>query len=138
MRRVILALGLVGTTACGGFTETHEVLLRAPSPPTGRGVELYVAEQTPPRPFWEIAMLQAIGHGGDANMEDVTKALAARAAHFGCDAVVHVRVEQGYGMAHAFGVCVRWAGPAAPPPSAPPASAPAPPPPTAPPAGSAI
>lgn len=121
-----LAFACVVSACAGGWTEVHQVVLREPSPPTAKTVEVYVETQTPPRAFWEIAMLQAIGHGDDANMEDVTRALAVHAASLGCDAVVRVHVDQGYAMAHAYGVCARWAaGAPPPPPVAPPASAPA-------------
>ena len=128
----LLALAL-GLAACG-YTETHEVSLRAASPPTGRPVEVYMFGQTPPRPFYEVALLQVVGHGADANLEDVIRALTGRAASLGCDALVRIQVDQGYSLTHGFGVCVRWAGAAAPPPlDAPPPvppSSPSPPPPS--------
>lgn len=113
-----------------GYTEIHQVVLRQPSKPTDR-VELYFADKLPARPYYEIAILQVIGHGGDANLEDVTDALRDRAESLGCDAIVRTRVDQGYSMAHGFAVCAKWSsahgsspvGPAT-------ASPPAPPPPS--------
>lgn len=105
-----------------GFTEVHEALLRPPAPISQ--VEVYVGGQNPQRPFYEVGLLQAVGHGTDANAQHITKALAARASRVGCDAVVRVHVDQGYTMANVVGVCVRWA-------SSLPASPPAPPPPDA-------
>ncbi|HSO35376.1 MAG TPA: hypothetical protein VLT33_22760 [Labilithrix sp.] len=133
-----LATALVAASALAGcgHTETHAALLRAPQPPTGGRVELYVADQAPPtRPFYEIAMVQAIGFGADANPEDVTRALGSKAAALGCDAVVRVYIDVGYTRAHAAGVCVKYLGPAregevAPQavlPAAPPANPPPPP-----------
>ena len=109
----VVPLALAGC----GFTEVHEVLLRPPGPPAAEGVEVYVAGQNPQRPFYEVGLLQAVGHGSDANGEHITKALALRAARVGCDAVIRVHVDQGYSMANVVGVCVRWAGsvPVAPP-----------------------
>jgi hypothetical protein len=125
MTRTLLALallatlaGVAGVSGCG-YTETHEVQLRAPAPPSGRPVEVYMMGQPPPRPFYEVALLQVIGHGADANLEDVVKALTARASTLGCDALVRIGIDQGYSLAHGFGVCVRWAAVA-------PAPAPAP------------
>jgi hypothetical protein len=124
-----LALALAGC----GYTETHEVVLRAASPPTGRPVEVYMSGQPPPRPFYEVALLQVIGHGSDANLEDVIRALTQRAATLGCDALVRIQIDQGYSLSHGFGVCVRWAPGIAPVPApAPVAPAPAPAPPPAP------
>src|SRR5205823_1975832 len=101
---VALTLALAGC----GYTEGHEVILRAPSGPTGREVEVYMEGQALTRPFYEVALLQVVGHGADANMEDVVKALTARASSLGCDAVAQLRVDQGYALAHAVGICVKY------------------------------
>ena len=118
---LVLSIALAGC----GFTEVHEVLLRPSAPPAAQGVEVYVGGQNPQRPFYEVGLLQAVGHGSDANAEHITKTLALRAASVGCDAVVRVHVDQGYSMANVVGVCVRWAGslpltPPSPPPPPPP------------------
>ena len=133
---VVAALSIAGC----GFTEMHEVALRPPSEPTAQRIEVYVGTQRPPRPFFEVSLLQAVGHGSDANLADVIKALSTRAAMLGCDAIVRVQVEQGYSMAHGFAVCAKWAAapassplvvplpsdPAAPPPATEPAPQPQP------------
>jgi len=133
-RTIAVALGVVaaGLMAGCGHTETHHALLRAPEPPTGKTVELYMADQpTPARPFYEIAMVQAIGFGNEAHPEDVAKALTDKAAKLGCDAVLRTFIDQGYSRAHASGVCVKWLGPgpAAPTPVLPPDRGANPPPP---------
>ena len=109
-----LTFVVVGVALAGcGHTETHAALLRAPQPARTGDVELYVVDQAmPTRRFYEIAMVQAIGFGADANPEDVTKALASKAAALGCDAVVRVSIDLGYTRAHASGVCVKYLGPA--------------------------
>jgi hypothetical protein len=129
----IVLLSLAGC----GYTETHEVVLRAPSRPSGQPVEIYMHGQAPPRPFYEVALLQVVGHGSDANLEDVIKALTQRAASLGCDAIVRIQIDQGYSLTHGFGVCVHWLAPApAPLPSpAPPGPAPQVAPPSPPPSG---
>ncbi len=109
-------------TGCG-HTETHHALLRAPESPTRKNVELYMADQpTPARPFYEIAMVQAVGFGNEAHPEDVARALTEKAGRLGCDAVLRTFIDQGYSRAHAAGVCVKWLapGPAAPSPVLPP------------------
>ena len=121
----LVLFGALAIAGCG-YTETHEVALRQPGPPTGHPVEVYMYGQVPPRPFYEVALLQVVGHGADANLEDVVKALTTRASAFGCDAVVRIQIDQGYSLAHGFGVCVRWT-------PMPPAPAPAPQPEGAPP-----
>ncbi len=129
--RFALVGAVVALSAGCGYTESHEVVLRAPSAPSGRVVEVYMLGQSPPRPFYEVALLQVIGHGSDANLEDIVKALTHRAASLGCDAIVRIGVDQGYSIAHGFGVCVRWAS-AAPAPAPAPVPAPAAPAPNAP------
>ncbi len=133
VRCALVALSLVLLAGCG-YTEVHEVVLRVPGPPASHEPEIYVGGDAPRRPAYEIAILQAIGHGGDADIEDTTAALRVRAAQLGCDAVVKVHYDQGYSMSQAVGVCVRWAtGVVASPPEAapaPPAPAPSAPPPS--------
>jgi hypothetical protein len=118
-RRVLL-LSFAALAAGCGHTETHVAMLRAPQPRTQATVELYVADQPPPtRPYYEIALVQAIGYGSDATPELVTRALTDRAGSIGCDAVVRTFIDLGYSRAHAAGVCVKYlvAGPPAPPPN---------------------
>jgi hypothetical protein len=114
MRRLAVAFAALGAVGCGHL-EVHELLLRPPEPPAPRPAALYFVGRTPDRPYYDVALLQVVGYGDDANMEDVARALAVRAARLGCDAVVRVRIDQGWTRAHAFGVCARWS-PAVPPP----------------------
>lgn len=135
LRSASVASGIVALAAAVlgcGHTETHQAMLRAPEPPSGLPVELYMADQPiPARPFYEIAIVQATGFGNEARPEDVAKALTERAARLGCDAVLRTFIDQGYSRAHAAGVCVKWLapGPAAPAPALPPSVGPNPPPP---------
>ena len=109
---LVAALAFVVLAGCG-HTETHAALLRAPQPATAGKVELYVADQAgPTRPFYELAIVQAIGFGSAANPEDVTRSLTEKGAALGCDAVVRVSIDVGYTRAHAAGVCVKYVGPA--------------------------
>lgn len=137
MRSALLTLGAVGLLALAGagcgHSETHVAMLRAPQPRTGHAVELYLVDQaTPARPFFDIAIVQAIGFGTDATPESVAHALTEKAGALGCDAVVRASIDVGYSRAHAAGVCVKYLGegPAGPPPVLPPAPGanPAPPP----------
>jgi hypothetical protein len=108
MRRIAFALGALVLCGCG-HTEVHQVLLRVPTGKVSYDAELYLGDQNPRRPYYEMALIQAIGYGADANLEDVTDALRERGRYFGCDGLIRVRVDQGYSMAHGFGVCVKWA-----------------------------
>ena len=120
-----LAVALTAVVTGCGHTETHQALLRAPEAPVQKNVELYMADQpVPARPFYEIALVQAVGFGDEAHPEDVAKALTEKAGRLGCDAVLRTFIDQGYSRAHAAGVCVKWLGPgpAAPTPVLPPDS----------------
>jgi hypothetical protein len=110
-----LALGVV---ACG-HVDTHEVILRAPAPPSAEPVQVYFLGRSPERAYYEVALLQAVGYGDAESLEAVVRALGERAARIGCDALVRVHVDQGWSRTHAFGVCVRWSPT---PPGAPPTS----------------
>jgi hypothetical protein len=128
------AVVLGGALLAGcGHAEVHEVVLRSVEEPTGHPTELYFGKRLPGRPFYEVALLQVVGNGDEADVESLSKAISERASALGCDAVVRLRVDQGVTRAHAYGVCVRYteALPVAPwrpvtPPSktAPPAAAP--------------
>jgi hypothetical protein len=107
VRRVLAAFVLAVTAACGR-TELHEVMLRAPAVPPSRPVEIYVVGQDPGRPYDEVALVEAVGFGADADAEHVVRTLGHRAGELGCDAVVRVRVDTGSTMVHGYGVCVRW------------------------------
>jgi hypothetical protein len=110
----LAAVLAIATSGCG-HTETHQAMLRPAEPPTGRPVELYLADQPmPARPFYEVALVEAIGFGSDAHPEDVARALEQKASRIGCDAVVRTFIDQGYARARAAGVCVKWLGPGAP------------------------
>ena len=130
--KLALALPLPLLALGCGHTESHVAMLRAPQPRTDHTVELYVADQAPPaRPFYDIAILQTIGFGSEANAEDVTHALTDKAGALGCDAVVRVFIDLGYSRAHASGVCVKFLapGPAGPTAILPPSAGPNPTPP---------
>lgn len=114
-RRWLALVGFASLAACGlgcGHAETHQAMLRAPERPTGKTVELYMADRpNPTRPFYEIALVQAIGFGSQAHPEEIARALTDKAEQLGCDAVLRTFIDQGYTRAHASGVCVKWLGP---------------------------
>lgn len=105
------AFAMGGLAGCG-YTELYEVQLRAATDAPRPRVDVYMSEQTPPpRPVHDIALLQAMGYGTDAGLEALVHALVERGRALGCDAIYRVHVEQGYTMAHGYGVCVKYAGP---------------------------
>ncbi|HEX7667893.1 MAG TPA: hypothetical protein VF407_25375 [Polyangiaceae bacterium] len=105
--RASLFVGALLLAGCGS-TEVHQILLRQPSGSPRRHVELYVVGRPPQRPFYEVGLVQVIGHGTDADVADVTNAIERRAGELGCDAVIGIHVELGSTRAHATGICVNW------------------------------
>lgn len=103
MRAALIALLLVGC----GHTELSEIVLRPPT--RGHGpVPVYVKGRDPDREYYDIALVQAVGSGGDADPEELVAKLAERAGILGCDAVVRLDLTQGIARTHAAGVCVRF------------------------------
>lgn len=134
MRALALALA-VSALACGRV-DTHHALIRPPSAPKGRAIELYMLGQAAPaRAYTEVALVQAVGFGSGANAEDVARGLSEKAASLGCDAVVRATVDLGYSRANGAGVCVTFVedGPPGPAPVLPADRGPNPRPPKAPP-----
>lgn len=110
MTRVFaIAIAASSLVACG-HVETHEVVLRPPAAAATRDPDLYIEGRGPARPFYEVALLQVVGFGSNANPDDITMALLARAKVLGCDAIVRTHVDQGYARGNGFAVCVRWSG----------------------------
>jgi len=105
MRRALVACAMA-VLGCG-FTETHEVVLRS-APPRVGDVAVFMAGQRVERPFYELALVQAVGHGSEANGEDAVRGLVERGRALGCDAIVQVQVDEGYTLGHAAGVCVKY------------------------------
>jgi hypothetical protein len=66
--------------------------------------------QTPPPAFVEVAIVQAVGHGWNANLAEVINGLRFEAARLGCDIVIHVRVDQGGSTTSGTGIAGRAAG----------------------------
>ena len=92
-----------------GHVDLHEVVLRNVQSASSHAIEVYMAGQKLPRPIDEIAMIQGIGYGTDAEPEDVIRAMANRASTLGCDALVGTRIDQGATACAGFGVCAKWA-----------------------------
>ncbi len=105
MMRGALLLLLVGC----GHTDFSEVVLRTPTASQGP-VAIWVKGKAPSRPYYDVAIVQAVGSGSESDVEEVVAALSARGGQLGCDAVVRVDVTQGTARTHAAGVCVKYTG----------------------------
>jgi len=108
---------------CGSI-ETSRVMTGPPGAPYSGPVAVVMESAPPPPQFVEVAILQANGYGSRADLANVIAALQAEAQRLGCDAVIRVRVDQGYAQASGTGVCIRTPATWAAPPGAPPAASP--------------
>jgi hypothetical protein len=130
MTRALAVLAATLVAGCVmGRVDVSRVLTGPPGAPYQGAVAVVMEGGAPPPQYVEVGILQAIGYGNRADMANVVTALQADAQRLGCDAVIRVRVDQGYSQASGTGVCVRtpatWAAPpGAPPPGSPPPAVP--------------
>ncbi len=99
-----LALAL---TACGSV-RTYSYPLAAPQTPTNAAPpSIYFEGNLPAGNMQELALVEAVGYGTKANMEEVAAGLQSQAAHFGANAIVRVKIDCGYSQCHGWGVAVK-------------------------------
>lgn len=110
---VFVGIAALGAAGCG-HTDVYTAQLRTGNAPARDRADLYVGDQAAPKPFYEVALVQVVGFGNEANMESVSRALAARGGALGCDALVKVSIDTGSALAHGYGVCVRYLTPTTP------------------------
>jgi hypothetical protein len=108
-RSLTLAVAMVAA-GCGSVTTYRFALERptgqiSPTPPA-----VFFEGQLPQQGMQELAMVEAVGTGTRASVEDVVNALQLEASRFGASAVVRVRVDCGYSQCHGWGVAVKYVG----------------------------
>ena len=87
--------------------KSEHVLTGEPFPPYVGSVRIVMDGAPLSDPFEEVAVVSAKGENADATLQSILGALQNEAASLGCNAVVHVRYEQGARIASATGVAVR-------------------------------
>jgi hypothetical protein len=109
-RRLAILCGvgavLVAVASCGSTT-THHVLTGKPSHARGGDVRVVMESAEVPAGIDEVAIVQAVGQGTEADLEHVIEGLKEEARALGCDVVVRVRIDQGSSTAAASGVAGR-------------------------------
>jgi hypothetical protein len=111
MNKVIAALLAIPLLVGCGTINTYRFPLERPSgvvSPTPPAV--FFEGQMPTQSMQELAMVEAVGSGTKASVEDVVNALQSEAARFGANAIVRVKVDCGYSQCHGWGVAVRYVG----------------------------
>lgn len=104
--RLIFAVAIAASTAACGSLTLHRVMTgNAQQPIDPYAVRVLLADAAVPPSFQEVAIVEAIGRGTDADLEHVVAGLRQEAAALGCTYVVHVRIDQGSGTATGTGTC---------------------------------
>jgi hypothetical protein len=103
----ILALA-IALGGCGSTT-THRVLTGTPGVPHGGPVTIIMENAPVPWVVEEVAIVQAVGEGVQADLEHVIDGLKREAQALGCSVVVRVHIDQGSSTASATGVAGRVA-----------------------------
>jgi hypothetical protein len=101
----VFTLGMV-LVGCG-YTTTHHVLTGPAAPPRSGDVTVVLDGSPEPTDVDEVAIVQAVGNGSDADLEHVVAGLKKEARALGCDVVMRVHVDQGVSTASASGVAAR-------------------------------
>jgi len=107
---ILLALlSALALTGCGSMY-TYRWPLSGAAPPNGRP-RVYFEGSLPSAGIQELEMVEAVGGGTHANVEDVVNAMLDEAQAYGANAIVRVRVDCGHGTCHGYGVAIRFVGP---------------------------
>jgi hypothetical protein len=92
--------------ACG-TTTTHAVLTGTPGAPRGGDVQIVMGDGAPPAGLTEVGIVQAVGHGTNADLEHVMAGLKEKALSLGCTVIAKVKIDQGAETASGTGVCLK-------------------------------
>ncbi|HKO53991.1 MAG TPA: hypothetical protein VJV79_40060 [Polyangiaceae bacterium] len=92
--------------ACGTIT-THSVLTGTPGAPRAGEIRIVMGEEAPPPGLTEVGIVQAVGHGSNADLEHVIEGLKEKSLSLGCTVIAKVKIDQGATKASGTGVCLR-------------------------------
>jgi len=108
-RLALLAFAIVPALAGCGTLETYRFQYGAANPPSRRPAVYFEGNAPNVATMHEIALVEAVGTGTKADMQDVVNALIDEAYRFGANAIVRVRVDCGFSQCHGVGVAVHLA-----------------------------
>jgi hypothetical protein len=106
---LLLAAPLLG--ACGNVQMYRYPLGAVSTAYGGRPTVSFEGSELLNAPMQELAMVEAVGSGTNADTESVVNALIFMGQTFGASAIVKVRVDCGFGQCHGYGVAVRYLAP---------------------------
>jgi hypothetical protein len=108
-RALVVLAAISSLVGCGSMV-TYRWPLSQPAPQNGRPL-VYFEGSLPSAGIQELEMVEAVGAGTHANLDDVINAMQDEAQAYGANAIVRVRVDCGHGTCHGYGVAIRFVGP---------------------------
>jgi hypothetical protein len=108
MNKLFIAGAALLLTACGTVTTYRFPLDKptgqiSPAPP-----QVFFEGSLPSEAMQELAMVEAVGTGNKASVEEVVNAMQLEASRWGASAIVRVKVDCGYSQCHGWGVAVKF------------------------------
>jgi hypothetical protein len=100
----IVALALAG---CGDLYRYNYPIAERFSPPKGRP-RVFFGPELPRYRLRELAFVEAVGTGVDANADSVIAAMQDEAERYGADAIVGTRVDCGATQCHGLAIAIEW------------------------------
>jgi hypothetical protein len=105
IKRLLLVSACVLSASCQRPMQLNHVMTGHARAAHGGMVRVLMEAEPVPEGFREIALVQAITHGREANLEHIIAGLRSRSALLGCTAIVRVHIDQGSESASGNGVC---------------------------------
>lgn len=108
MNRPLAALCCALLVGCGSITTYRFPLDKPTGQISAAPPQVFFEGNMPDAAMQELAMVEAVGTGNRASVEEVVNALQLEASRWGASAVVRVKVDCAYSQCHGWGVAVRF------------------------------
>lgn len=104
----IVAMCCALLVGCGTVTTYRFPLEKATGQVSATPPAVFFEGNLPTEAMQELAMVEAVGSGNKASVEDVVGAMQLEGARWGASAIVRVKVDCAYSQCHGWGVAVRF------------------------------
>ena len=111
-RACVAAIAAIALVGCGTL-DTYRWPIDRPAPPSALPA-IYWEGSLPATGMQELELVEVVGSGTKAYVEDVVGAMQVEAQRYGANAIVRVKVDCGHGTCHGYGVAVRFVAAPAP------------------------
>ncbi len=105
---LVTALACALLVGCGSITTYRFPLDKQTGQISAAPPQVFFEGSMPTEAMQELAMVEAVGTGNKASVEEVVGALQLEASRWGANAIVRVKVDCGYSQCHGWGVAVRF------------------------------